>query len=108
MTTDNTQAELDEILENVFMSGLGIAGADDINPEDKDTAILNTQKHYVAEAKQAILDLQNKQIEEVLDRLELSMGGKTIVDTPEGWRRFFERHVHGAIEAERNKLKESK
>lgn len=38
--------------------------------------------------------------------LELGMRGKTIVDTPEGWQRFFERHVRDAIKAERAKLKE--
>ena len=46
--------ELTAILENVFMAGLGIAAADDIAVEDHDRAILNTQKHYVAEAKAAL------------------------------------------------------
>lgn len=45
---------LSEILEKTFMAGLGIAAADDIRPEDKDRAILNTQKHYVFKAEDAI------------------------------------------------------
>lgn len=55
---------------------------------------------------QLITAYTNKQIEAVLDRLELSMRGKTIVDTAEGWQKFVKRHVVASIEAERNKLKE--
>lgn len=50
----------------------------------------------------------NAEIAKVLDRLELGMRGKTIVDTPEGWKRFVEIYVNDAIEAERAKLKEVK
>ena len=60
----------------------------------------------ITEAKQAILDWHNKQIEEVLDRLELNMRGKTVIDTADGWKEFIKKHVNGAIEAERAKLKE--
>ena len=63
---------------------------------------------FIESLKQAILDWHNKQIEEVLDRLELNMRGKTVIDTAEGWKEFIRKHVNGAIEAERNKLKESK
>lgn len=44
---------LDEILEEVFRAGVG-SQADDIKGNDK--AYLNLQKHYVAKAKQQILD----------------------------------------------------
>jgi len=55
--------------------------------------------------KQLIAAYTNKQIEAVLDRLEFSMRGKTIVDTAEGWQKFVKRHVVASIEAEHNKLK---
>ena len=54
---------------------------------------------------QLIAAWHNKQVEELLDKLETSMRGKTIVDTAEGWQEFVRKHVNGAIEAERNKLK---
>ena len=53
-TIDN---ELDEILKEVFMAGLGIAGADDIDVDEMDKAILNTEEHYVNKAKQALTTL---------------------------------------------------
>jgi hypothetical protein len=64
------QSDLDNylktIVEEVFMAGLGVAGADDIVPEDKDTAILNTQAHYTAKAiaaiKQALADAGYRQV----------------------------------------------
>ena len=55
--TDNLTKKLKDIQDEVFMHGLGIAAADDMSPEDHDTAILNTQKHYtdtsVEQIKQA-------------------------------------------------------
>ena len=89
----NTQ-ELDEILGKLHNSVLYFAETGAGNPfEDAEFA------------KDEILDWHNKQVEAVLDRLETSMRGKTIVDTAEGWQEFVRKHVNGAIEAERNKLK---
>ena len=82
---DNTQ-ELDEILED-FYDG-------DIRQSD------------MGKAKYAILDWHNKQVEEVLDRLE-AQWGETIDNTLGKPRRIKFISVD-AIRAERNKLKEVK
>ena len=81
MATDNTQAELDEILERYRAAVVGL-------PSDAS----------VADIKGELLDWHNKQIEAVLDRLATQRG---ILSDP----------VHGeksipasAIEAEREKL----
>ena len=60
----NYNKRLDKTLESVFMAGLGIAVADDISPEEKDTAILNTQKFFVGEAKQALTSLYKELVAE--------------------------------------------
>ena len=90
MTTDNTQSELDEILA-LLENGMW-------NRDVREGMFGRSMTR--AKAKQAILDLQNKRIEAVLDRLATQRG---ILSDP----------VHGeksipvsAIEAERNKLKE--
>lgn len=50
MTANSTpEKTIREQIESVFMAGVGIAAADDIHGDDKDTAILNTQKYYVDE-----------------------------------------------------------
>jgi hypothetical protein len=53
--SSSLHTKLQTILDDVFMAGLGIAGADDIEPEDHDRAILNTQKHYTTEGMAQIL-----------------------------------------------------
>ena len=63
---------------------------------------------FVADMTEYITAHTNAEIAKVLDRLELGMRGKTIVDTADGWQRFFERHVRDAIQAERAKLEEEK
>ena len=93
MTTDNTQ-ELDEILVDNFEE-IRVIGC-----------TVESMDRRIAEAKQALLDWHNKQTLELLDRLELNMRGKTVIDTADGWKEFIKKHVNGAIEAERNKLKE--
>ena len=60
----NYNERLDEILDKVFMAGLGIAAAEDIAPEHHDTAILNTQKHYTSAAKQALTSLMKELVAE--------------------------------------------
>lgn len=85
MTTDNTQ-ELDEILE-MFWEGI-LDNPFEVKPRHN--------------AKQAILDWHNKQVEEVLDRLEGSNKRLGDIDShTEAWGIPL-----SAIEAERNKLKE--
>ena len=83
MTTDNTQVGLNKLCE-AFIDGDISAG----------------------QFKRAVRIWNNNQIEAVLDKLESNMRGKTVVDTAEGWKEFIRKHVNGAIEAERNKLKE--
>ena len=69
MTTDNTQAELEEILAKV--SG-----------ESFDTAINNPNDYMLVlnaievRAKQAILDWHNKQVEEAMAKFHLKKGVK--------------------------------
>ena len=88
MTTDNTQ-ELDEILG--FIENYGVsASCDGFDPHKSRS-----------QAKQAILDWHNKQVEEVLDRLEVADAKLT-----DG--RNLELDIPSWVEAERNKLKESK
>ena len=94
MTTDNTQ-ELDEIMDKIYDLAYD-------HLTDRGIAI------GTVGIKQAILDWHNKQTLELLDKLESNMRGKTVIDTAEGWKEFIRKHVNGAIEAERNKLKEEK
>lgn len=104
---DNTQ-ELDEILRVAFEAGYYS------NNGHKDGMYGETR---FKECKQAIIDWNNKQVEVVLDRLESKGlnedGGSRYVNTPDGyvaataWSEAQDR-VERAIEAERNKLKESK
>ena len=100
MTPTEQDKELDEILDyfltDIYMNNEHFAANQEALDKTKE------------EPMQAILDWHNKQVEELLDKLETSMRGKTIVDTAEGWQEFVRKHVNGAIEAERNKLKESK
>ena len=76
-----------------------------------DSPSLTLTTTYWCGAKQAILDWHNKQVEqsvrEALDRINLSMRGKAIVDTAEGWQAYVKEHIVEAIEAERNNLKEA-
>lgn len=83
MTTDETQVGLNKLCE-AFIDGDISAG----------------------QFKRAVRIWHNKQVETVLDRMESNMRGKTVIDTAEGWKEFIRKHVNGAIEAERNKLKE--
>ena len=86
MTTDNTQAELDEALADL-----------DLRVDSGQAYIFDT-----TEAIERILDWHNKQIEAVLDRLwQHSEVMNDDVDPRYGV-------PLSAIEAERNKLKESK
>lgn len=47
---------LDEIIGEVFMAGIGIAAADDIEGDEKDKAILNTLDYYVNKSRQSLLE----------------------------------------------------
>ena len=86
--TDNTQ-ELDEILTGFAYGEYSKHWVDE-------------RKTYTKlEAKQALLDWHNKQVEEVLDRLERQA---TIVTSLSGEKAGTVDLI--AIEAERNKLKE--
>ena len=88
MTTDNTQ-ELDEIMDKIY-----------------DLAYDHLTERGIAigtvRIKQAILDWHNKQVEEVLDRLETHYWLNDDIDT------FISPEVETFIEAERAKLKEVK
>ena len=100
--TDNTQ-ELDEILKEVreasWSMGLQNAPLDQLhNPRNN--------KRATDKAKQAIIDWHNKQIEEVLDRLE-AQWGETIDNTLGKPIRIKFVSVD-AIQAERNRLNQSK
>ena len=90
MTTDNTQ-ELDEILYR-FVPSTDYSDKREGDPTD------------CQRAKAAILDWHNKQIEEVLDRLENQV--KSLIRKPDGTSIGAEYIPLSAIEAERNKLKE--
>ena len=87
--TDNTQ-ELDEILFNLC----DLSYASFTTQEEADR-VADQLDYDRAEAKQAILDWHNKQVEEVLDRL-------TVADN------ISDRACSEAIAAERAKLKEVK
>lgn len=71
--------ELEKIMYEVFMAGLGIAGADDIDPEEHDKAILNTQKHYTKQALTSIINLVDKEVTEYqklfIDAVEIGLKG---------------------------------
>lgn len=101
--TDNTQ-ELEELYDNWFYS---LAGEE---PDGTYTLTVHEVHDGGAYSKleELITAYTNKQVGALLDRLELSMRGKTIIDTAEGWQNFVKRHVVAAIEAERNKLNPSK
>ena len=58
------------------------------------------------EAKQAILDWHNKQIEEVLDRIEARKEQTIYADFESGSVSWWAAVLVSSIEAERNKLKE--
>ena len=64
---------------------------------------LGTMDEFVPEAKQAILDWHNKQVEEVLDRLESERDSH---DADTGCSDELGYIPLSAIQAERNKLKE--
>jgi hypothetical protein len=97
--TDNTQ-ELDEILERTVTD----ASSSDWQSTDYDG--------IKAEAKQALLDWHNKQVEEVLDRLGLQaeqrqiVVGQTKTMPPAPIIQDWKAVSLSGIEAERNKLKE--
>ncbi len=92
--TDNTQ-ELDEILDKFGWTCVA-DGGDGYGLQNED----------VSEAKQAILDWHNKQVEELLDRLE-AQWGETIDNTLGKPIRIKFVSV-SAIQAERAKLEEVK
>lgn len=94
--TDGTK-ELDEILEKVRYA----AYYADYHANHTQEHINSIIAEHVAEQKQAILDWHNKQIEEVLDRLEQVHRANPL------WVGMTQRVIPlSAIEAERNKLKE--
>ena len=102
MTTDNTQ-ELDKILDRF---GNGVIEAYLIAPKSRATADLSLESDLNI-ALEAILDWHNKQIEEVLDRLEAAAyeyGGNNVMNigTPNTAVSLL------AIEAERKRLKGEK
>ena len=116
--TDNTQfnaddelrEKIDECLSHfeVSVDGIGDVGLFDLlHPRIKDKYGNGVEWAIVISDRimEAIMDWHNKQVEAVLDRLELNMRGKTVIDTADGWKEFIKKHVNGAIEAERNKLK---
>lgn len=109
---DDLRYKIDECLSHfeVSIDGIGDVGLYNlVHPRIKDKHGHGVEWAIVIGDRimEAVLVDRKNQIEAVLDRLELSMRGKTIVDTAEGWERFVKRHVVAAIEAERNKLKES-
>ena len=92
--TDGTQ-ELDETLNVLYMQGEDIGKLEYGSATHQITAVNG--------AKQALLDWHNKQVEAVLNRLEAEMNRFTAEhDIP------MRDEALSAIEAERNKLKESK
>lgn len=103
--SDNTQG-LDEILTKLAReTTLADRAADIAATADGVKDASKRLQWSIGEAKQAILDWHNKQVEEVLDRLE-AQWGESIDQTMGEPVRF--RFVHlSAIEAERNKLKEA-
>lgn len=95
MTTDNTQ-ELDKILAKVSSESFDAA----INNPNDYMLVLNAIE---VRAKQALLDWHDKRVEAVLDGLKEE--GISCID-PAGHPTYVV--PLSAIEAERNKLKESK
>lgn len=101
MTTDSTQAELTKILsvaiEDNVRAGMRYGTKQE---REKIPMYPFSIDEPVVELRAAILDWHNKQVEEVLDRLEKEINtGRTFTN---------DYVISEAIEAERNKLKESK
>ena len=91
--TDNTQSELDELLNDYLNACIYEQG----------TAW--EQEEKIAEAEQAILDWHNKQVEALLDNIEASINNHT---TPYERDLLTRSYVRNTLNFERNKLKESK
>ena len=85
----NYNERLDEILDGIFWTGHKWA----IDRLDRTPSVV------LGEAKQAIIDWHNKQVETVLDRLQVSID--------DGKKSHSMAVIRGAIEAEHNKLKEA-
>ena len=106
MTTDNTQ-ELDELLAEAYQRGWKCAQAGYVSEDDK--------RHAVGEAKQAILDWHNKQVEEarvegaqhIFNMLEANV---MLVDDDEisGRKLMGNMYEHLRLYAERKRLKGGK
>lgn len=92
--TDNTQ-ELDDLIQTFALEQQVLGGdfergaISGLSFEMKDTQLRDN-------AKQAIIDWHNKQVEEVLDRLAIEVRASDYIGIAE------------TIQSERNKLKESK
>ena len=86
----NYNERLDEALERLAVAGRGWGVSESVQIE--------SMRSELDEAKQAILDWYNKQVEAVLDRLQVSID--------DGKKSHSMAVIRGAIEAERNKLKE--
>lgn len=110
MTPTEQDNELREKINSLFESvfSQGVRARKDVATETYEDYDAWRKGGEIDEIMQLITDYTNKQIEAVLDRLELSMRGKTLVDTAEGWQKFVKRHVVASIEAERNKLNRRK
>lgn len=103
LTMTNYNERLDEIIQALAMGEQGVADDFAVGAIDDGTYQVRDDVAR-GQAKQDILDWHNKQVEEVLDRLE-AQWGESIDQTMGEPIRF--RFVHlSVIEAERNKLKE--
>lgn len=116
MTTDNTQ-ELDEILRHhlkrVYFNGSTdtVARQNGVIPNDTKLGEVQIEVE-LEQAKQAILDWHNKQIEAVLERLSNILTGSDDFRIEPGVSLDLTigqiRAIRLVIEAERKKLKEGK
>ena len=107
MTTDNTQ-ELDEILEK-YGEYYHLKQLNRFS--DSEMQLNFAEETDIVRAKQAILNWHNKQVEEVLDRLSNALTGSNDFRVEPSVKLYLSVgqivSIRSAIEAERNKLKES-
>ena len=93
------QSELDEIINSAYEGEVSWTH-DQLDGTNMVDDVIKGIEDEKAKTKQAILDWHNKQVEEVLDRLEGSID--------DGKLSHRMNVIKAAIEAERNKLKEKK
>jgi hypothetical protein len=71
-----------DILDKTFLYGHGVGAAEDIAPEDKEKAFINTRKYALTEGEQAILQVIAEAIGEITDPNHRHFNATTGDDEP--------------------------